>query len=220
MLEAFVIVAFTDLLMVVLVSGNDLVSGSAEGILRICVPFLEDGRIWPLYLAANVCLTFVLLLLLSRRSDQLWGMVCFQVRSRNRRALFAAQKRDLYKYLISVILGKVTADIIYVLMPFSAADFSFLLYIESGFILTAALWLELIYILYVCGMKNTYALFLPLVLVMVFLLLLPYTGFSLLSYACIEFKAADIVSKLMIWVILSIVGAVVFKNRDLIGERQ
>jgi hypothetical protein len=215
MIEAFLIVLFTNSALIMLMSGTDLVHKSVPGLIRIYTPFSEITlRIIPVYFLSNIVFSFVTMLLLAKRCEQYVKLLPFEMRNRNRGKMWLHQKIDMFKYLSAVVLSKVISDI-FVSLCFG--DRVFFFHMEFDFFVTVMFWLEGLYLLSLIGFKTQTSLFiifaLDIISVISMLKGLPWAVFS---FSSVRYTVIELIVKGGLWFFVVACGKRCFMRRDLI----
>jgi hypothetical protein len=215
MIEAFLIVLFTNSALIMLMSGTDLVHKSVPGLIRIYTPFSEITlRIIPVYFLSNIVFSFVTMLLLAKRCEQYVKLLPFEMRNRNRGKMWHHQKIDMFKYLSAVVLSKVISDI-FVSLCFG--DRVFFFHMEFDFFVTVMFWLEGLYLLSLIGFKTQTSLFiifaLDIISVISMLKGLPWAVFS---FSSVRYTVIELIVKGGLWFFVVACGKRCFMRRDLI----
>jgi hypothetical protein len=215
MIEAFLIVLFTNSALIMLMSGTDLVHKSVPGLIRIYTPFSEiTQRIIPVYFLSNIVFSFVTILLMAKRCEQYVKLLPFEMRNRNRGKMWLHQKIDMFKYLSAVVLSKVISDI-FVSLCFG--DRVFFFHMEFDFFVTVMFWLEGLYLLSLIGFKTQTSLFiifaLDIISVISMLKGLPWAVFS---FSSVRYTVIELIVKGGLWFFVVACGKRCFMRRDLI----
>ena len=216
MFEAAAATASVNILLLLIVSGYDIGSGTAAGVLGIFMPFTDELVILWFEFAANIILSFAVQFLLIKRMEQLWTMLCFYMRCGSRKKLFLNQKKNLYVLLGCIAAAKIITDLIWHFAFEVHLPAKTLVYIEVSFLLSCVLWLELVYFLFAAGLKSMYSMFAALAASCVSLLAVKFSKLSFFAYAQIKSSAEDIVIKLVLICAFAVIGAVLIMKRDLL----
>jgi hypothetical protein len=215
MIEAFLIVFFTNSALIMLMSGTDLVHKSVPGLIRIYTPFSEiTQRIIPVYFLSNIVFSFVTILLMAKRCEQYVKLLPFEMRNRNRGKMWLHQKIDMFKYLSAVVLSKVISDI-FVSLCFG--DRVFFFHMEFDFFVTVMFWLEGLYLLSLIGFKTQTSLFIIFALDIISLIsMLKGLPWAVFSFSSVRYTVIELIVKGGLWFFVVACGKRCFMRRDLI----
>jgi hypothetical protein len=215
MIEAFLIVLFTNSALIMLMSGTDLVHKSVPGLIRIYTPFSEITlRIIPVYFLSNIVFSFVTMLLLAKRCEQYVKLLPFEMRNRNRGKMWLHQKIDMFKYLSAVVLSKVISDI-FVSLCFG--DRVFFFHMELDFFVTVMFWMEGLYLLSLIGFKTQTSLFIIFALDIISLIsMLKGLPWAVFSFSSVRYTVIELIVKGGLWFFVVACGKRCFMRRDLI----
>ena len=214
MIEFFVGAAVINFLLLLLASGTDIIYGSAQGLVNIADPYTAQGSFNILMLAANILITLFMTYCISKRVNAQIDMIVYMKRTRNTGAFYVKQKRDLFLFLISGIVGKIVSDVVFIVL-FEPIEFKQWIYLLAVFALCGFAWMEWMYFFRVLRAHENICYFIVLVMAIGSLLALMYTGdFSLFGYGVRGYSLIDILFKLISVIVLEMLSFVLIKKVD------
>ncbi len=213
MIEKFIRMFGISAVLILFCSGADLLSGQITGIEAIyCFVSPETGSFILMGLVANFLLSLMTILVLLERCDQHTAMLCFEFRSRERGRLLISQKKDMYCYFLAVVAGEVAACGLGGMLT-RMMTWSELGYLLLHFVLTALLWMEMLFFLRCLRMSSKMSFFFVIALTLISAVFLRTVGsLSLFVYGDAVNAVADALSKLLLAIILCLAsGRMVMK---------
>lgn len=216
MLEGIIICVVVNILLLILISGVDITVFNSQAIFEMFSPYdYNIGKMNMTSFVSNLAFTYVIVILLQKRCDENLKMVHYQIKNRKRISIYINQKKDVYKYILAIILGKVLSDIVFNQIFGTENKFQ-LAYIEISFASTVALWSEMIYMINMF-MNGMLSLFITLLIIMSSILLLPcLEEYSFVAYISGGYKGCNLLLKLMLGIIILCLNIIIFRKKDIL----